>query len=391
MTGAQPLIAVVGAGIGGLTAAIAFARNGHRVEVVERSPELRDVGAGLQLSPNATNILKELGLRDRLENRWREPRSLNLICGSTLRPLAGIAVGEAARKRWAGPYAVMHRAGLQRVLADAAGASPLCRLHLGVEIEARSEAEIIRQLSEIAGQEPDLIVMADGVWSKHRSIGSGAQPARFTGYIAWRAMADKNALPFVSENEDLNAFLGPKTHFVTYPLGASQLMNAVAITPGQLDSADWDAAGDAEVLSRHFIRWNGRVAETLAGLEWRYWPLFESPKDQWRCGQRIALIGDAAHAMTPFAAQGAAMAIEDAFELATQYRRLSGDATETIAAYERLRLPRLARVRRRGAFNRFAYHAVGPVRLGRDLVLRSRSAESLATDFDWLYGYQAGQ
>lgn len=386
----EPVIAVIGAGIGGLSAAVALAAQGCRVDIFERSPELREIGAGVQLSPNATRILHTLGLTDRLANRWRVPQALHLLSGSSLRRLASLPMGDTAEKRWSAPYAVIHRAGLQRVLADAVVASANCQLHLGTAIEATAEAATIQRLVELTGREPNLIVVADGVWTGRRGGGTQIDPARFTGHVAWRAMAERDRLPFLEASGDLNAFLRAKTHLVTYPLGASGLVNVVAISPGRNPGTRWDAKGDSQQLERHFSRWRPDIAGTLAELDWQYWPLFEARNDLWRDGKRTVLIGDAAHAMTPFAAQGAAMAIEDAYELAVLFQREDGDVASTVSAFEAIRRPRIARVRRRGDFNRFTYHATGPFRIGRDVVLSLRGGDALLADFDWLYGYRAG-
>ena len=386
----QSLIAVVGAGIGGLAAALAFARQGRQVEIFEQSPALREVGAGLQLSPNATGLLDTLGLTATLTESWHEPEKLTLVSGTTLRPLAHIPFGQAARQRWSFPYAVIHRAELQRILVERVEEQAQCRLHLDAAMAADAEDRLATRFANFLGRQPDLIIRADGVWSQQRDRITGAEPARFTGHIAWRAVVSASDLSFADPADDVNAFLGPNTHLVTYPLGKTRGVNAVAITPGVLDSPEWDAAGDANELIGHFKGWNSAVIDALARLEWRFWPLFEARNQIWHAGSRIVLLGDAAHAMMPFAAQGAAMAIEDAIELATCFSICGGDAAATIAAYERVRQPRVAQVRKRGDFNHFAYHATGPVRLVRDLVLRHRSPKALAGDLDWIYGYRAG-
>ena len=386
----QPLIAIVGAGIGGLTAALAFARQDCQVEIFEQSRVLEEVGAGLQLSPNATALLGALGLTEKLSANWNEPARLALVSGTTLKPLASLPFGHEGTKRWGSPYAVIHRAELQRVLLDAVEETGQCRLHLDKAMPADTEDGLVVRFRDFLGRAPDLIVRADGVWSQQRNRLTGAEPARFSGHIAWRAIAQPDELPFLPDPRDVGAFLGPNTHLVTYPLGPNRGVNAVAITPGVLDKPEWDAVGDPVDLHGQFRHWHKDVAEALGGLRWRCWPLFEARNQIWHAGSHIVLLGDAAHAMTPFAAQGAAMAIEDAIELVSCFSRCGGDVTSAIAAYEGIRRPRIAQIRRRGDFNRFAYHATGPVRLVRDLVLRQRSPQSLAGDLDWIYGYRAG-
>ncbi len=386
----QPLIAIVGAGIGGLTAALAFARQDCQVEIFEQSRILEEVGAGLQLSPNATALLDDLGLKEKLTENWYEPARLSLVSGTSLKPLASLPFGQEGAKRWGSPYAVIHRAELQRVLLEAVEETDQCRLHLDQAMPADTEDGLVARFRDFLGRAPDLIVHADGVWSQQRNQMTGVEPARFSGHIAWRAIAQPDELPFLLEPRDVGAFLGPNTHLVTYPLGPNRGVNAVAITPGVMDKPEWDAVGDAGDLHGQFHRWHKDIAEALGSLDWRCWPLFEARDQIWHTGNRTVLLGDAAHAMTPFAAQGAAMAIEDATELAACISRCGGDMKSAMAAYERIRGPRIAQIRRRGDFNRFAYHATGPVRLMRDLVLRHRSPQSLAGDLDWIYGYRAG-
>jgi salicylate hydroxylase len=387
----QPVIAVIGAGIGGLTAALAFARQGCRVDIFERSPELREAGAGLQLSPNATGVLDALGLSSELSKRWHEPDGLSLVSGTSLRPLANIALGEFAHNRWNHPYAVIHRANLQHVLASAVEAMPQCRLHLGARIEVESESQTLNALAARSGSEPDLLIYADGVWSAKRGTIPGSMPASFTGHVAWRALLDSQEFPGVGHPGNVNAFLGPRAHLVTYPLGSGDVVNMVAVTPGNLSGTEWDIEGDPDVLSVHFRHWSNHLTNVLGRASWHYWPLFEARNNAWHDGTRTVLIGDAAHAMTPHAAQGAAMAIEDAYELASCFKRGDGDVATAIAAFQAIRQPRIDRIRKRGDFNRFAYHARGPVRFARNLTLLARGPDRLAADLDWIFGYRAGK
>jgi len=386
----RPAIAIVGAGIAGLTAALAFGRRGCVVDVFEQSPEFQEVGAGLQLSPNATGVLDSLGLGAELGRLWHEPDRLCLLSGTTLRALAHIPMGMIAKNRWRFPYAVIRRADLQQALAKTVEALPHCRLHLGQTIPANPENQTCSDLADISGRKPDLIVGADGVWSSRRDGIPGSRPAAFSGHIAWRAICDPADMPFVDSSDDVHAFLGPGTHLVAYPLGKSGATNLVAITPGAVSEKGWDATGDPEVLSNHFRRWHPDITPALKRITWRYWPLFEARNEVWHTGEKTVLIGDAAHAMTHYAAQGAAMAIEDAYELASCFDRSDGHAAAAIAAYEAVRRPRVRRVRKRGDFNRFAYHATGPARIARDLVLRKRGPAGLAAGLDPIHGYRAG-
>lgn len=377
-------VAIVGAGIAGLTAALCLARKGIAADIFEQTPVLSEMGAGLQLSPNATRILDKLGLTPQLERVWSEPAKVCLVSGTTLRTIASVPSGSFARSRWKSPYGVLHRADLQKVLVAAVEAEPLCRLYLGTRIDDASRVSLAR----ITGKKPGLVIGADGVWSKVRNHIQASGKARFSGNIAWRLTLGEANAPAVFDARKVTAFLGGGSHLVAYPLPTIHSFNVVAITSGR----DQNEAPDRALLDHEsrqrllaaFAGWHPQIVDMLRHApEPTIWPLYDVSEGNWHQGQEIVLIGDAAHAMMPFAAQGAAMAIEDAFELASF---VTGG--QSLAAFAAHRKERVARVRSRGAFNRFAYHARGPIRLGRDLVLSMRRPESLAADFDWLYGYE---
>tara|TARA_R110000751_G_scaffold146094_7_gene249812 strand:- start:41813 stop:42982 length:1170 start_codon:yes stop_codon:yes gene_type:complete len=384
----QPKIAIVGAGIAGLSAALACARLGFQTDIFEQSASLTEVGAGLQLSPNATRLLDELGVLQRLGNKWYEPDALSLASGKDMQTLCNIPIGPQARQRWGAPYVVVHRADLLGALNEAVGQETTCRLHLGKTISATTQNELTQHLKEISGSAPDLIVAADGVWSRTRQMQQGASAATFSGSIAWRALLHHKDFPALEAPENVNLFLGPDTHLVTYPLGQRGMMNAVAVTPGGAGTRAWDNSGDSDILARHFRHWNPQITSVLAATSWRCWPLFEVRKNAWQAANRTVLIGDAAHAMTPHAAQGAAMAIEDACTLAACLQRSNGEISPALDAFVSIRDPRINKIRKRGDFNKFAYQTKGPIRMARDLVLSLRSPAGLAADMDWIYKYR---
>lgn len=386
----QPVIAVVGAGIGGLSAALALARQGCIVDVFEQSPQLREVGAGIQLSPNATGILDNLGLTDALAEHWHEPDGLALMSGNSLRTLTRLPLGSAARNRWHSPYAVIHRPDLLTVLSAALENHANCSVFFSTSVPVAPEEETLNTLQGISGNRPDLVVFADGVWSHKRDSLPGSSPAAFTGHVAWRATSIETGLSDLLPQGYIGTFLGPACHLVCYPLGNSKAVNLVAATPGKPTNDQWDQSGDMDMLLRHFRNWNPQIVDALGRATWRVWPLFETRNTAWRDGSRTVLIGDAAHAMSPHAAQGAAMAIEDAVELAHCFKQKGGDAATAISRYIATRQPRVGRVRRRGDLNKFAYHARGPIRLARDLTFQVLGAQRMAADLDWLYGYRAG-
>ncbi|HEV7246805.1 MAG TPA: FAD-dependent monooxygenase [Shinella sp.] len=372
---------IVGAGIAGLTAALALARKGIASHILEQAPALEEVGAGLQLSPNASRILAGLGLLDALSARWSEPDHIMLSSGSTLAPLASVPAGKAARTRWGAPYGVLPRAALQAVLLEAVRDEPLCTLATGQRIETVQDA--------LAIAPADVLIGADGVWSRLRQAVSGALPARYSGNVAWRFLVPYAAAPSFLNPRTVTAFLGPQAHLVAYPLAQTQAFNIVAIhQSAEAPPEGWSRSGDTATLLSAFSGWHNDIRRLLDDARAPLmWPLFECPDGAWTDGRKTVLIGDAAHAMTPFAAQGAAMAIEDAALLANRLAEAT-DTGQALRQFETTRRERVARVRSRGAFNRFAYHARGPIALARNLVLSLRGPESLAADLDWLYGYR---
>ncbi|KQW60900.1 MULTISPECIES: FAD-dependent monooxygenase [unclassified Ensifer] len=381
-------VAIVGAGIGGLTAALCLAHRGFDVDIIEQAAVLTEVGAGLQLSPNASRILSELGLLDALESVWTEPDAITLVDGKSLRALARVPSGRFARDRWSAPYGVLHRASLQRILIAAVTAEPRCRLHLGHRIEGDAEQAI----ASTTGRTPALIIGADGIWSRLRNAIAGAGTVQFSGNVAWRMTVTRAAVDNLLQPDRVTAFLGARAHLVAYPLREIGGFNLVAIIEGKETDGVW-VGKDSEVRRRDYLdafsTWNNGLQTLLKNADApTYWPLCTVTDGAWQDGRKIVLIGDAAHAMTPFAAQGAAMAIEDADALAACLSS-ANDISEALRAFEATRRPRIAQVRRRAAFNRFAYHARGPFRLGRDIVLSMKGPEALAADFDWLYGYGA--
>ncbi|MCV3737608.1 FAD-dependent monooxygenase [Rhizobium sp. TRM96647] len=382
-------VAIVGAGIAGLTAALCLARKGISSHLIEQADRLEEVGAGLQLSPNATRVLSVLGLLPALERRWTEPERIVLASGRSLKPLAQVPAGADARRRWHDPYGVLHRATLQKVLFDAARDNPLVGMTLGVRMEGYDRAA---EIADLIGVRPDLTIAADGVWSTMRAGVPGAANARFSGNIAWRFMIPFAKAPRFLDPRAVTAFVGPSSHLVAYPLTEANAFNIVAIHKGPaFISRGWETqAGEAGAAFQldAFSGWNKDIAALLALAEKPLaWPLYECGDGRWFDGNDLVLIGDAAHATTPFAAQGAAMAIEDAAELAQAVADAS-DFRTALSDFETRRRQRVRRVRARADFNRFAYHARGPVALVRDVVLGLRSPERLAADLDWLYGYR---
>ncbi|MDI7863994.1 FAD-dependent monooxygenase [Rhizobiaceae bacterium n13] len=380
--------AIIGGGIAGLTAALALSGKGVACDVFEQAEQFAEVGAGLQLSPNASRVLARLGILADIEKVWLEPESIRLVSGTSLKALAAVPAEGFARDRWGAPYGVLHRATLQGILLKAVLSNPLCRLHQGLRIEPTNAAS----LATISGSAPpDIVIGADGVWSRMRRSIAGSGNARFSGHVAWRFVVPRQEAPSFLDRRNVVAFLGPASHLVCYPLDDAGDFNIVAITTGKTPGETWSAhdGGSGKKLSdSHFAGWAPGIRSLLASATGvTHWPLYEVGAGHWHDSRNMVLIGDAAHAMLPFAAQGAAMAIEDAYELAETIS--AQPLPDALTAFEMRRKPRIEALRKRGDFNRFAYHARGPIRLGRDLVLSLRPPQSLASDLDWIYGYKS--
>ncbi len=252
--------AIIGAGIAGLTAALALARHGVRAVIFEQAEALTEVGAGLQISPNASRILSTLGVLDALQSVWLEPKEVRLVSGSSLRLIASVPCGNFARERWGSPYGAVHRATLQKALLDAVMTNPLCTLHLGQPIDATNK----QALDATIGEEADLIIGADGVWSKVRTLVPDGPSPHFSGNIAWRFTIPEALASRVLDRTSVTAFLGPSAHLVSYPIKENAAFNIVANISGSSASHDWNAAGtkaQREHLLSRFSGWNDNITD----------------------------------------------------------------------------------------------------------------------------------
>ncbi len=375
MSIAKTPITVIGAGIAGLAVATSLAQRGARVTVLEQAAELGEVGAGLQISPNGVAVLEALGLRERAAMLANTPEAVSLRDMADGREVARLPMGETAVKRWGRPYWQFHRADLLGLLAMGAREA-------GVEIKL---GQRIDSIAGIAG----LVIAADGVRSGVRSEIFGGQPAQFTGQVAWRGLIPADAVPGRIANA-ATVYMGPGRHLVTYPLRGGSMINFVAVEERKewVDEG-WNVPDSPDNLRAAFAGAAPDVTGLLKRVEETFlWGLFNHPRlPEWHKG-KVALIGDACHPMLPFLAQGAVMALEDAWVLAQELDRRG--IVEGLAEYERRRKPRATRVQKAAATNATAYHL-------RDRTLRgvahfglstvSRFAPSaLLGKFDWLYG-----
>ena len=390
----QPVL-LAGAGIGGLAAALACARIGVPVQLFERSPALAEVGAGIQLGPNVTRLLKGWGLQTALEAVAAYPENLLIRSAERGTLLGRLRLGEQALVRYGAPYATVHRADLQALLLQAVQACGSAQLQLGQAITGFDQDAARACLHHADGRQTQgaLLVGADGLSSRVRQQLLGDGPPRPTRHLAYRALLPQAALPAALRCQDVVVWLGVGLHVVQYPVRGGDWLNVVALVESRLedsktgDRSGWDHAATGADLLREL---EGETPELLSLLQamdgWRLWHLqihqtISSPAQM--AQGRVALLGDAAHPMLPYLAQGAGMAIEDAQALG-QALEQGGATPAALAHYAQARWQRNARVQRRALRNGRIFHASGPVRWGRDLAMRALGERLL--DIPWLYG-----
>ncbi len=382
-------LAVAGGGIGGLAAALALAARGFAVTVLERSPALSPAGAGIQLSPNASRILLDLGLGPALAAAMSEPEAIIARRASDGSEIVRMPLGEA-RRRWGAPYGVIHRADLQEILHARCLGSERIRLALGSGVTGFSETESGGVVDiERGGEEGrlgcDALVAADGVRSTlRRSILPGHEP-RFTRLRAWRALLPLGDLPQRMRPAATTLWLGRRAHVVHYPVRAGRWLNVVVVTGDDGNGDGWsDRRGAGELLDR-LAGWAPDLREAIAAADWQTWPLYEGAPETPMAKGRVALLGDAAHAVLPFLAQGGALAIEDGAVLAAWLADGRGEVPDRLAAYAASRAARVQRVRQGSRANGRRYHWGFPAAQLRDRLLQAMGGEAALNRNDWIY------
>ena len=394
MPSSRPVI-IAGAGIGGLTAALAIAQRGFRVAVFDQAERLDEAGAGIQLSPNASRVLLALGLRERLRRHAVVPEELRVMTAETARVLARAPLGAAAAQRYGAPYWVIHRGDLQAVLVEAARAHPGIALHLGAQVvDFAPDGEGVT-VSALASGRPAshrglALIAADGLWSRLRARLGHRDAPRFARHTAWRALADAAAVDADLRAPAVNLWLGGDAHLVHYPVRGGSLVNVVAIVHDDWREPGWSATGErAEILARYGAgTWPAAARAILAvPRRWHKWALYDrAPLAAWGRGA-VTLLGDAAHPMLPYLAQGAAMAIEDAAVLARALSEGRDDPAGALRSYERQRHGRTARAQRAARRNGTVYHLTGAAALLRRLALAAMGGRRLLSRYDWIYGW----
>ncbi len=401
-------LVVAGGGIAGMAAGLTAVRAGWQAHVFERAPEFSEVGAGVQLGPNVTRLLQAWGLGEALMHVAAFPSGLHARSMTTGEVLATLPLKEAALM-YGAPYVTIHRADLHGLLLQAASRE-------GVQVHSDALVQRIRQVphavtvevtqhGQLQQHDAAMAVAADGVWSPLRQQLLGDGLPMFTGHIAYRALVAQADLPTHLRSQDVSVWMGAHAHVVSYPVRGGEYLNVVCLAEGRLldDDANhlqalqtWNAKkSEAQALAElhHAVRDACTPLTDLmaACSDWRLWPLCGRPVMQGahqHVQGRVALVGDAAHPMLPYLAQGAGMALEDAAALGMQLTgAASTDIPQRLQAFAQARWQRNARVQARAVRNGQIFHATGALRVGRDMGLRLMGARLM--DVPWLYGYRA--
>ena len=384
---------VAGAGVGGLATALALYAAGFDVSIHERSAALEEFGAGLQLTPNATRALARLGALDEVREVAGIPDAVCTLRGSDDALLLLLSL-EDAERRWGAPYLALHRADLQAALARVVGRRDGICLSMGSAVTriAIGDEKVVVGLSKGVEDEADLLIGADGLRSRVREMLATAREGgpEFTGRVAFRATIPSNLVDPRWTEPRVVLRLGPNAHLVHYPLRKASIVNVVAVIEDSWRGAEiehpWDGVADRPALDRAFTRWSESTRELLAAAtNWRAWPLYGRPALGSFSLGRVALVGDAAHPMVPFLAQGAAQSIEDASALGVALAS-TNDTAQALSAYSRARVPRATRVQAEALRQGQIYHLKGAMAAARDVTMRLLGPQRLSARYDWLYG-----
>ncbi len=388
MTNDNPIL-ISGGGIGGFAAALALSREGYRVRLLEQSDTFSEVGAGIQLGPNVFRMFDRLGVTEAVNELACFPDALVMMDGLSGEQITRIPLDGDFRKRFDKPYGVIFRPDLHTVLIDACEASPLISLSVNQKVERFEETHdgVLAHTREGRSHAGAALIGADGLWSRVREQIVGDGPPNVSGHIAYRAVLPIDEVPEHLRINSAVLWAGPKTHLVHYPLRRGELFNIVAVFHSDRYEEGWDSYGDPAELTERFAGQHDSVLQLLDKIEsWRMWVLCDrEPVKAWGKG-RVTLLGDAAHPMLQYLAQGACMATEDAVCLASRVVHHDGDFETAFESYRDARYLRTGRVQLTARLYGDIYHAAGVTAELRDIMLNGRTPDQAYQGVSWLYG-----
>ena len=379
-----------------MTAALALARRRFRVVLLEQSERLEETGAGIQLSPNASRTLIDLGLKERLWSQVTEPAGLRVLNGENGREIVHVPLGKTAAARYGAPYWVIHRGDLQAALVGAAAQQLDISIKLGLHVDdVAVHPNGITVMSHgrggVSDEHGDAMIAADGLWSTARGRFGYGGPPRFAGRVAWRALVRAADVSAQLSEPFVQLWLGRNAHIVHYPVKAGRLINVVVIMDDTWNAPGWsEPATRADLLPRFSTRdWTPQALSLLSAPDaWLKWALFDRRPILRAAAGPVALLGDAAHPILPYLAQGAAMAIEDAAVAAHYLARTPDDPATALRGYWHTRRARAWKVQRLAARNGTRYHLTGARAMLRNAAMRALGGTRLLHHYDWLYRWQ---
>ena len=388
VTGLKQPILVSGGGIGGLSAALAMAQKGIPSVVLEQASEFGEVGAGLQVGPNAFRVFDQLGVTGAISELATFPESFTLHDAVSTEQIVQMPLGAGFRQRFGHPYGLMHRADLHRVLLDACRSSDLITLQTESKcasfIDNGNEVKVeLAQGGNLTGL---ALVGADGLWSVVRQTIVGDGAPRLAGHICYRAIVPIEQIPAQMRSNDMNLWVGPKMHMVLWPMRKGAYSNVTVVFHSDRFEEGWDTYGDPEELRERMSTLHPEVCEFVMSIQdWRMYVLRDrEPIKDWSKG-RVTLLGDAAHPMLQYLAQGACMAMEDAICLAAELARHGANVADAFLAYQQQRYLRTARIQLTARLYGHVYHAAGASADLRNEFLRAKTPAQIFESMAWIY------